>query len=69
LPGSVALRFIVNERGRVIPSTIAVDHADFKEFLASAIHVVLHSEFTPARWETCPVKELVQQRIVFRMGH
>jgi len=69
LPGSVALRFIVNERGRVIPSSIAVDHADFEEFLASAVHVVLHSDFNPARWGTCPVKELVQQRVVFRMGH
>jgi hypothetical protein len=31
------------------------------------VHDVLHSDFNPARWATCPIKELVHQRISFRM--
>ncbi len=65
LPGTVELQWVVDERGKAIPKSIIVEHADFKEFLAAAVHVVLGATFNPAYWGTCPIKEVVKQSINF----
>lgn len=66
---AVDLGFVVDEHGHAIPSSITVDRAEYKEFIAAAVHVVLHSDFAPARWGTCPVRQLVHQRISFHLSH
>ncbi len=65
LPGLVELQWVVDERGKAIPKSIIAAHAQFKEFLAAAVHVVLGATFGPAHWGTCPIKEVVKQTISF----
>jgi hypothetical protein len=65
LPGLVELQWVVDERGKAIPNSITAEHAQFKEFLAAAVHVVLGATFSPAHWGSCPIKEVVRQTINF----
>jgi outer membrane biosynthesis protein TonB len=67
LPGVVSMQWVVDERGKPIPKSIIILHADFKEFLAAAVHVVLGATYNPSHWGTCPIKELVQQTVSFRI--
>jgi hypothetical protein len=65
LPGFVELEWVVDERGKAIPKSVTAEHAQFKEFLAAAVHVVLGATFNPAQWGNCPIKEVVKQSINF----
>jgi hypothetical protein len=64
--GIVQLQYIVAEDGRVSSETIRVLQADYRPFVRPAIQAILDSRFRPARVDSCPVKMLVRQRVVYR---
>ena len=63
---AVQLQYIVAEDGRVSRETMRVLQADSPAFIDPSIQAILGSRFRPARSDTCPVKFLVRQRLVYR---
>ncbi len=41
---------------------------DYAEFIASAVQAILHAEYTPARSGGCPVRQMIRQRVSFKIG-
>jgi hypothetical protein len=64
--GVIQLQYIVAEDGRVSSESIRVLQADYRPFVRPAIQAILDSRFRPAQVDSCPVKLLVRQRVVYR---
>jgi hypothetical protein len=63
---TVSFTYIVAEDGRVIDETIRTLDEGHPAFVRAAKHAIRISHFRPAQAGSCPVKMLVQQRVVFR---
>ncbi len=66
LSGIVSLQYIVGEDGVVSEESIRVLRAEEPAFIRPAVRAILGSRFRPAQAGGCPVRHLVQQRVVFR---
>jgi hypothetical protein len=64
--GAVSLQFIVSEEGLVPAESIRILKAEEPVFIRPAVRAILESFFTPAEAGGCPIRQLVQQRVVFR---
>jgi TonB family protein len=60
ISGSVTLRFVVDERGRVEPGTIRLLAADRDEFAMVAMRVIRWFEFSPARYRGEAVPMMIE---------
>ncbi len=65
--GSVRLEFVVDTAGRGEPGSVRVIGSTTAAFEQAAIDAVLGSEYRAARVRGVAVRQLVQQRIVFRV--
>jgi TonB family protein len=68
IQSSVDLQYVVDENGRAVPSSVKVLKAEYAEFIASAVQAILHAEYTPARSGGCPVRQMIRQRVSFKIG-
>ena len=62
----VVLRYVIDETGMVLPSSLQVVEATYREFVTSAADALLKARFTAARTAGCPVPMLVQQAVGFK---
>ena len=62
----VDLRFVVDERGQVVPCTVMLIAASDPEFIPSSVRMVRGSTYSPAKSGGEPVRALVRQRVTFR---
>lgn len=65
--GRVVLRFVVGESGGVIPSTMQVVEAEYREFIDAAVAAMLQAKFAPAEVSGCAVPMQVQQALSFKI--
>lgn len=66
--GFATMRYVVNEAGRVEPSSLHAIESTSGIFADAAREALLGAKFKPARTGGCPVKMLVQQRVVYFEG-
>ena len=66
--GFATMRYVINEAGRVEPSSLRAIEATSGIFADAARDALLGAKFKPARSGGCPVKMLVEQRVVFFEG-
>jgi hypothetical protein len=66
--GFATMRYVVDEAGRVEPSSLHAIEATGGIFADAARSALLGAKFKPARTGGCPVKMLVEQRIMFFEG-
>ena len=67
IPGVVLLQYVVTERGVVDTSSVTVLGSAHADFVDAARELVLGCRFKPARMGEQRVRQLVQQRVVFRI--
>ena len=63
--GYVRARYVVDEHGRIEPSSVRMQRYSDPAFVQPAIDALLASRFTPARAGGCPVKMMVEQVVRF----
>ncbi len=68
ISGGVDLRFIVDTTGRVEPNSFQVKAQTHDEFVEPAKAVLLNGVFKPARFRGRLVRQLVQERVIFKTG-
>ncbi len=66
LSGPVSLQYVVGEDGLVPEETIRVLEAAHPAFINPAVQAILGSRFRAAEAGGCPIRQMVQQRVVFR---
>jgi hypothetical protein len=62
---SAVMEYVVDERGRPVPSTLRLVEAHYREFARAAIAKVGEASFRPAAIGGCAVKELRRDRYTF----
>jgi TonB family protein len=67
ISGVVLLQYVVTERGVVDTSSVTVLGPAHEDFVDAARELVLGCRFKPARMGEQRVRQLVQQRVVFRI--
>jgi len=67
ISGQVRLAFVVDTLGRCEPGSVRVVGSTHPGFERAAIDAVLGSAFRPARVRGMPVRQLVQQSVIFRL--
>jgi protein TonB len=65
--GRVLLRFVVDESGRVDPSTVSIVSATHSRFEAPARQAVVSCRFRPARMADRAVRVMVMTPVAFRL--
>jgi protein TonB len=69
IEGSVLLQFVVDSTGRVEPPSVAVLQPAHALFVESARRWLTRTRYTPAQIGGRPVRQLVQQELVFSLRH
>jgi TonB family protein len=67
MSGVVVLQYVVTEVGVVDSSSVTVLGPAHDDFVSAARELVLGCRFKPARMGERRVRQLVQQRVVFRI--
>ena len=65
--GAVHLEFVIDEHGRLVPSTLRVLRYTSEPFVRSVYDALQRMEFLPATVAGCPVKQLVRQPFTFEL--
>ena len=68
IAGSVDLQYVVDTTGHAEPASFKVMKATHPAFAEPAKEAILKGVFKPARFKGQPVRQLVQQRISFKVG-
>ena len=67
--GVVDLSYVVDTLGRAEPGTLVTVHSSHPAFEAAARQTVLASRYRPARLRGVAVRQLVRQRLAFRVAN
>lgn len=68
IQGTVDVQFVVDTTGRVEGGSFKILKSSHKAFEEPAREAILKSVFKPARYKGGPVRQLVQQRMSFKIG-
>jgi len=68
IAGSVDLQYVVDTTGHAEPNSFKVMKATHPAFAEPAKEAIVKGVFKPARFKGQPVRQLVQQRISFKVG-
>ena len=68
IAGSVDLQYVVDTTGHAEPNSFKVLKATHQAFVEPAKEAILKGVFKPAKFKGQPVRQLVQQRISFKVG-
>lgn len=63
---SVAIAFTVDADGRIVPESLDLVSANYREFVASVAHALLEARYHPAHLGDCAVATRMKQRFVFK---
>ena len=63
---SVVIAFTLDAEGRIVPTSLELVRATYREFIASVLTALERARYHPARLGDCPVSTRVSQRFVFR---
>jgi hypothetical protein len=63
---SVAIAFTVDADGRIVPESLDLVSANYREFVASVVNALLEARYHPAHLGDCPVATRMKQRFVFK---
>jgi TonB-like protein len=66
---SLLVRFVIDEKGRVVPSTVFFEAGTYQEFAKSIRDWLPRAKYTPARIGNCTVKSLVTQAFKYNLPH
>lgn len=66
VPGEVRVEFVVDTAGTCEPASVRVVSSTRPAFEAPALTAVCEARYRPGRVRGAPVRQLVQQRVVFR---
>ena len=67
IEGRVVITFVVDETGRVEPSSVRIIESAHVLFEPAVKQAVLATRFKPAQWRGRAVRQLVQQAFVFEL--
>ena len=65
ISSAVMVEFVVDTTGRADMSTVRLVFAEYEEFVAEVRRVLPRHRYEPARIAGCPMRQLVQQPVVF----
>jgi periplasmic protein TonB len=68
IAGSVDLQYVVDTTGHAEPNSFKVMKATHPAFAEPAKEAIIKGVFKPAKFKGTPVRQLVQQRISFKVG-
>ena len=68
IAGSVDLQYVVDTTGHAEPNSFKVLKTTHQAFVEPAKEAILKGVFKPAKFKGQPVRQLVQQRISFKVG-
>jgi TonB family protein len=68
ISGAVDLQYVVDTTGHAEPNSFKVVKATHPAFVEPAKEAILKGVFKPARYKGQHVRQLVQQRISFKVG-
>lgn len=63
---SVAIAFTVDADGRIVPESLDLVSANYREFVASVANALLEARYHPAHLGDCAVATRMKQRFVFK---
>ena len=67
LDDNITIEFVVNEQGRVNPSSVRILQGEYREFAQAALEALEATKFTPAQVAGCPVPQLFEMQYRFRI--
>lgn len=62
---SVVIAFTLNAEGAIVPSSLELVHASYRDFIASVLTTLEGTRYHPARLGDCPVSTRTSQRFLF----
>ena len=63
---SVAIAFTVDADGAIVPESLDLVSANYREFVASVVNALLEARYHPAHLGDCAVATRMKQRFVFK---
>jgi outer membrane biosynthesis protein TonB len=64
--GSVTLKFVIDESGKIVPGAYRLAHVSRLEFGREVLAIVPRLRYEPARIGNCRVKQLAEQKFEFK---
>ena len=63
---SVVMAFTLDAEGRIVPTSLELVRATYRDFIVSVLRALERARYHPARLGDCPVSTRASQRFVFR---